>query len=257
MNGSSTDALQEIFRVIERSVLPRSVVCQSGAARLEFDVFRQGALLCPRAGNAYAVDDTLRREAPRLCSILLEGPAGASARADETAAFRDALLRHFGRALANFAASSGPVRVGVRAPTVLHGKLSALPSFSASELSSAAVPPPEAKTEAHGCVSAFFEQIGPGTSDAWLFQRPARLLRAPALGPSGSAGTMTELAQSAEAWREGLATFEGPLFAVFLGSPNENVQCVATDTTHIALISREPLELGWLLRSWRQARGSE
>ncbi len=68
---------------------------------------------------------------------------------------------------------------------------------------------------------------------------------------------MTELAQSAEAWREGLATFEGPLFAVFLGSPNENVQCVATDTTHIALISREPLELGWLLRSWRQARGSE
>ncbi len=255
MNGSSTDALQEIFRVIERSVLPRSVVCQSGAARLEFDVFRQGALLCPRAGSAFTLDDTLRREAPRLCSILLEGPAGASARADETAAFRDVLLRHFGRALANFAASSGPVRVSVRAPTVLQGKLSALPSFSTSELANAAVAPPEA--EASGCVSAFFEQIGPGASDTWLFRRPAQLLSAPASGPSDRAGMMTELAQSAEAWREGLATFEGPLFAVFLGAPNENLQCVAADSTHIALISRQPLELGWLLRSWRQARGNQ
>jgi hypothetical protein len=255
VNGSSTDALREIFRVIERSVLPRSVVCESGGARLEFDVFRQGALLCPRAGSTFALDGTLRQEAPRLCGILHEGPASACTRAAETAAFRDALLRHFGRALANFARSPGPVRVSVRAPTVLQGKLSALPSFSAAELADAAVAPPEA--EASGSVSTFFEEIGAGTSDAWLFQRPARLQHAPASGSSEQAGTMTELAQSAEAWREGLETFQGPLFAVFLGAPNENLQCVAVDTTHIALISRQPLELGWLLRSWRQARGSE
>ncbi len=255
MKGSSTDALQEIFRVIDRSVLPRSVVCQSGAARLEFDVFRRGALLCPRAGSAFALDDTLKREAPGLCSLLQEGPAGASAWADEAAAFRDALLRRFGRALADFANSSGPVLVSVRASTAFRGQLNALPSFSAPELASAAATPPEA--EVSGCVSAFFEQIGPNASDSWLFQRPASLLWPPALDSSDRAGMMTEAAQSAEAWRQGLETFDGPLFAVFLGAPNENLQCVAADATHIALISKQPLEFGWLLRSWRQAQESE
>jgi hypothetical protein len=255
VKGSSTDALQEIFRVIERSVLPRSVVCQSGDARLEFDVFRQGALLCPRAGSAFALDDTLMREAPRLCSLLHGGPAGVSAWADEIAAFREALLRHFGRALANFAKSPGPVRVSVRAPAVFRGKWNALPAFSASELAGAAAAPPEA--ESPGCVSVFFEHIGPDASDAWLFERPARLQRAPASGSSDRAGMMTELAQSAEVWRQGLETFQGPLFAVFLGASQENLQCVAADSSHIALISKRPLELGLLLRSWRLARGSE
>lgn len=255
MDGSSTHSLREIFRVIERSVLPRSVVCQSATARLEFDVFRQGALLCPRAGNDYALDDTLRQEAPGVCNILLEGPAGVPAVAHETAAFRGALLRHFQRALANFAASPGPVKVSVRARTVLQGKLNGLPSFSATELASAAVLP--AETDGTGCVSAFFDGVEPGSFDAWLFQRPARLQRASASAQSERAGEMTQAAQAAEAWRDGLETFEGPLLAVFLGAPNENLQCIAADSTHIALVSKQFLELGSLLRSWRLARGSE
>jgi hypothetical protein len=259
VDGSSTDNLREIFRVIERSVLPRSVVCQSATAQLEFDVFHQRAVLCPRAGNTYAPDDILRREAPRVASILLEGPAGVAAAAHETAAVRDALLRHFGRALAKLAANPGPVKVSVRARTVLHGKLSGVPSFSASELAAAAVPPAELEAEAEtaGCVSAFFDQVEPGASDAWLFLRPARLQRSPASAQSERAGYMTQAAQAAEAWRDGLETFEGPLLAVFLGAANENLECIAADTTHIALISKQPLELGALLRSWRQTRGSE
>jgi hypothetical protein len=257
VDGSSTHSLREIFRVIERSVLPRSVVCQSATARLEFDVFRQSALLCPRAGNDYALDDTLRQEAPGVCNILLEGPAGVPAVAHETAAFRDALLRHFQRALAKLAASPGLVKVSVRARTVLQGKLSGLPSFSATELASAAVPPVEAEADGTGCVSAFFDGVEPGTADAWLFQRPARLQRAPASAQSERAGDMTQAAQAAEAWRDGLETFKGPLLAVFLGAPNENLQCIAADSTHIALISKQFLELGSLLRSWRLIRGSE
>lgn len=262
-----------VLRVVERTVLPRTVTFRTARGRLDLDVGNQCVMLCPRVDGAFVVDEQFRKEAPEAYEVVRrgvlsrdgetpqgEGEAGSTRVYDDAlatlAASREALLGLWGRALAGLCGVAGDVVTEIEAAafsperqTEAYRRL----GFSALELLTAVAPHVSVVEDSQ--VLAFFTAQRQMAGDAWLFCPggwPAAFPREAA--DLNRISEMSKAAETARVWRDSLADVSGPIMSIMMSSGQEAFLCVAVDDAYVALISRPSAELGSALAAWRFAQ---
>lgn len=209
-------------------------------------------LVGPRVNGAFFHDDELKLDAPDAWEILRSGTDAVASRGQTLASARPALLKLCARALVKITSVTGAVNCSVKAlrPVERSADGSQLPSFTAFELAVSLAPALQAA--AVGPVAAFYRQLAPRLSDAWLFDHAGR--------PAGYPAHVTRLSEiedmaksvaSALTWREHLSGVVGPVMSVFLETSRDSVRCLAVDAGYVVLASGSGLEMSLMVSAWR------
>lgn len=264
----SSGVLWQVLRVVERTVLARTVTFRTARGRLDLDVSNQCAMLCPRLEGAFVVDEQFRREAPQAYEAVRQGGVSLSGQVSRTVskqdittlgtlgADRDALLHLWGRALAELCAGVSEVETiietAARSPLQETEEFRRL-GFGAMELLRAVSG--HLSVAGDSQVRAFYTTQRQTAPDAWLFH----LAGWPAAFPGeimdfGRLSEMGEAAATARNWRNNLADVHGPIMSVMMGPRQDAFLCVAMDDAYVALVSRPSAELGSALAAWRLAQ---
>jgi hypothetical protein len=269
----SSGVLWQVLRVVERTILARTITFRTARGRLDLDVRHQCVMLCPRLEGAFVVDEQFRREAPDAYEAVRQGGVSLSGQLSRTVAGegadaglnaalaslspeREALLRLWGRALAELCAGVSEVETTVEAaaPSSLHeAEEFRRLGFNAMELLRAVSV--HLSLSGDSQVLAFYTTQRQTAPDAWLFH----LAGWPAAFPGevidlGRLNEMGQAAATARTWRNNLADVPGPIMSVLMGARQDAFLCVAVDDAYVALISRPSAELGSALAAWRLAQ---
>jgi hypothetical protein len=269
----SSGILWQVLRVVERTVLARTITFTTARGRLDLDVRNQCVMLCPRLEGAFVVDEQFRQEAPQAYEAVRQGGLSLSGQLSRTVAGedvvaghntalaslgadREALLRLWGRALAELCAGVSEVETTVETAgpspfleTEAYQRL----GFSAMELLRAVSEHLSLTGESQ--VLTFYTTQRQTAPDAWLFH----LAGWPAAFPGeimdlSRLNEMGEAAATARIWRNNLADVSGPIMSVLMGVRQDAFLCIAVDDDYVALISRPSAELGSALAAWRLAQ---
>jgi hypothetical protein len=134
------EGLRQVLRMIERTILPRTIHLRTANGQLQIEVSAQRLLLCPRSSNgAFLLDSELHREAPEAWEVLRRGDQTVRASLEVLQSARGPLLRHCARALAKLTAGIVVVEHIVQAQKTAgrHGGALPLLNFDARELAAA------------------------------------------------------------------------------------------------------------------------
>lgn len=264
------DVLRQVLHVVDRTILPRIIELRTADMRLQIEASAQRLLLCPKRDGKFYLDDKLKHEAPDVWNSLRSSNANVTNLSKLLNAHRDALLRQCARALQRLSSGAAWVEWAVKALRPSRGvdKVSAVPSFGVQELaaamaygeagqmtppaspaavSSQTLPPLEIAT-----ATRFYRQIAPRMADAWLFSASGEPVGVPSrAGNQAAVPQMAEAAVHARTWQADVEELvKGPVMAVFVGQPREELRCLAIDGGHVALASCTGVELGVVLAGW-------
>ncbi len=241
------DRLLAFLKIVDRTILPRTLTLESEGRRLELDVAGQRVLALPRSGGAYLLDASLMHEAPEACAILAQGPQALPRWEAELGRHRAALMASTARTLSGFIAGSAALNYEVR--PLLDQRRGEAAAFGSLEILAAV----RTGGRQNGAVQAFFSHLAPAVKEAWLFSASGW----PVAFPEGAKQVsdlepILDAARMLLRWRQRSHRLTpGPLLSFLTAYPEDGIWCAAIDAEHIALFGLMNAQLGAAMAAWR------
>jgi hypothetical protein len=269
VGAEASGILWRVLRIVERTVLPRTVTLKTVHGRIEVDMGAGSVFMVPWRDGASMVDVQFRHEAARACEFMEapgvceslrqgrpSGEEGAGEEVEALVSVRDALLRLWGRALVELCGGASNIEVSVGSAGYdlrPEGSVWRRLGFNAVELLGAVSPYVAPRNDSQ--VMAFYAAQRRTAPDAWLFHVGGWPAGAPSeVDDLGRIDEMGEAAQTIRMWRDALEGVSGPIMSVLMGPQQEAFRCVAVDKDYVALVTRPSAELGAALAAWRLAQ---
>ncbi len=238
-----------LLALIDRSVLPRTLTVETESSIFTLDVVGRNLALMPRRQNAYATDQQLAAEAPKIYRLLGKRAQGVQRATERLQPARVALLRCAGRLLW---ALAGTGRARASVSVVRREDIAAGLPFSALELYRAAAV--QAAARAAGPASAFAEAMKPRALSAWRATRSGWVLDWPDAGESRNAlqliARTSETALDGSTWLARAGMANAPSLSFLSGTGHHTIRCIAADENHIVHMTLQPAAWAGALQSW-------
>lgn len=247
--GTRMSRFLALLALIDRTVLPRVLTIETESAIFSLDVADRKLALLPRRQNAYAVDQQLAADAPKIHRLLGKRIQAVQKSSDRLASAREALLRCAGRLLWGLA---GTARARVGIGVVERDEIATSMPFSALELYRTAAD--QAAGPAAGAASAYGEAMKPRALSAWRATRTGWVLDWPAASDSKAdlrlIARISAAARDSSAWLERAGMGRAPSLSFLSGAGHRTIRCLAADETHIVQLSLQPSAWSGALQGW-------
>ncbi len=234
--SSDASVLLDALSLIERTVLPRTMVLNGAGEALYLDLSHQAVQLLPRVGDLYATDLILRSEAPAAFKLLSQRRAGVRKQIGILAEHRSALIACAARALMRCCAQGQPLHgfAAVQANDISADFTIAAPEIYRAARTLSAKP-------ATGALAIFYERARSHAAQAWLIDGDGWIVDE--LGGGDTIAELRAAAAAARSYRTWLETSEAgefpsqfPILGQLADDGSDKMWGVAADSTHLAYL---------------------